>query len=85
MVRFKDASIADAQLSEPIESNAMGLVILPTNLFVADEYDEVHLYVEVDPRKQGYRNYIIEDLEISLGQTYKYRLFRGRHRPVGAG
>lgn len=70
VVRFKDASIADAQLSEPIESNAMGLVILPTNLFVADEYDEVHLYVEVDPRKQGYRNYIIEDLEISLGQTF---------------
>ena len=70
VVRFKDASIADAQLSEPIESNAMGLVILPTNLFVADEYDEVHLYVEVDPRKQGFRNYIIEDLEVSLGQTF---------------
>ena len=69
-VRFKDASIAGAQLSEPQYSNEKGMVILPTNLFVADEYDEVHLYVEVDPRKQGYRNYIIEDLEVSLGQTF---------------
>ena len=69
-VRFKDASIAGAPLSEPQYSNEKGMVILPTNLFVADEYDEVHLYVEVDPRKQGYRNYIIEDLEVSLGQTF---------------
>lgn len=69
-VRFKDASIAGTQLSEAQYSNEKGMVILPTNLFVADKYDEVHLYVEVDPRKQGFRNYIIEDLEVSLGQTY---------------
>lgn len=42
-------------------------MILPANLFVADKYDEVHLYVEVDPRQQGYRDYVIEDLELKLG------------------
>ncbi len=69
-VRYRDATKPDDPLSEPVHSGPDGLVILPANLFVADKYDEVHIYVEVDPREQGYRNYIIEDLEIGLGQTF---------------
>ena len=38
-------------------SNEDGLVILPSNKFVTNKYDEVHLYIEVDPRQQGYRNF----------------------------
>ena len=68
-VKLRDATRKNAPLT-PYTSNEDGLVILPSNLFVADKYDEVHLYVEVDPRAQGYRNYIIEDLELKLGGTF---------------
>ena len=68
-VMLRDATKPDAPLSQYTSKNG-GLVILPTNLFVADKYDEVHLYVEVDPRQQGYRDYVIEDLELKLGGTF---------------
>ena len=68
-VWVRDAGKSDSSLKK-YTANDDGLVILPSNLFVADKYEQVHMYVEVDPRAQGYRNYIIEDLEVILGQTF---------------
>lgn len=68
-VKVRDATKPDAPLLQ-YHSNEDGLVILPSNKFVSNKYDEVHLYIEVDPRQQGYRNYVIEDLDVILGQTF---------------
>lgn len=68
-VQIRDATKADAPLSL-YHSDEKGNVILPTNLFVADKYEVIHLYVEVDPRPQGYRNFIIEDLDLTLGGCF---------------
>ena len=68
-VRVRDATKPDNPLKE-YTANDDGLVILPSNMFVTDKFDQAHIYVEVDPRAQGYRNYIIEDLEVILGQTF---------------
>lgn len=51
-------------------SDEKGNVILPMNLFVADKYEVIHLYVEVDPRAQGYHNFVIEDLDLTLGGCF---------------
>ena len=67
-VRVRDATKPNAPLADYTSKD--GMVIMPSNMFVADKYDRVHMYVEVDPRAQGYRNYIIEDLDVVLGQTY---------------
>ncbi|MER2143562.1 MAG: hypothetical protein ABS888_07175, partial [Eubacteriales bacterium] len=69
IVRLRDATKPDAALAQYTSKDG-GLVVLPSNLFVANKYDEVHLYVEVDPREQGYRNYIIEDLDLKLGGSF---------------
>ena len=69
IVRLRDATKPDAPLAQYTSKDG-GLVILPSNLFVSNKYDEVHLYVDVDPRTQGYRNYVIEDLDLKLGGTY---------------
>ena len=59
-----DASIGEGDIGQWISklflqyhSNEDGLVILPSNKFASNKYDEVHLYIEVDPRQQGYRNF----------------------------
>jgi hypothetical protein len=78
-VKVRDATKKDAQLVS-YTTNDTGVAVIPVNQFKMDEYEIVHLYVEADPRQQGYRDFTIEDMDLAKGEAYKVFL-----TPTGAG
>ena len=72
-VKVKDALNGDA-IEDVYTTNADGLVVLPVNQFTADMYDVIHIRLEVDPRDKGYRNFMVEDLDLELGEIYTVAL-----------
>lgn len=69
-VKVRDAQGKDAKLNS-YTTNDKGVAVIPVNLFSMDAYEILHLYVEVDPRPQGYRDFIIEDMDLAKGESYK--------------
>ena len=59
---------------EPNMKMHTGTVVLPVNLFRTDEYDVVHLHLKVDPREQGFRDYVIEDMDLEKGEVFTHTL-----------
>ena len=55
-------------------SNENGAVVLPVNLFRTDEFDVVHLRLKVDPTKQGFRDYVVEDMDLEKGEVLTHTL-----------
>ena len=55
-------------------SNENGAVVLPVNLFRTDEFDVVHLHLRVDPTKQGFRDYVVEDMDLEKGEVFTHTL-----------
>ena len=55
-------------------SNENGAVVLPVNLFRTDEFDVVHLRLKVDPTKQGFRDYVVEDMDLEKGEVFTHTL-----------
>ncbi|MBQ6358912.1 MAG: hypothetical protein IJI97_08215, partial [Clostridia bacterium] len=51
-------------------SNETGTVVLPVNLFRTDEFDVIHLHLRVDPTQQGFRDYVIEDMDLEKGEVF---------------
>ena len=51
-------------------SDGDGLVTIPTNKFVTDIYDVIHVKLSVDGQSRGYRSLYIEDLDLNLGEIY---------------
>ena len=68
-VKVRDALKKDAQLLG-YTTNDNGVARIPVNQFKMDEFEVIHLYVEVDPRPQGYRDFVIEDLDMAKGEPY---------------
>jgi len=52
-------------------SNDKGNVILPTNQFTTDEYDSIHVKLTVNGEAKGYRDILIDDLDLDLGEPYE--------------
>lgn len=69
-VQIGDALKDDPDNYEDYYTNKDGLIVLPSNKFTADMFDVVHLHVRGDPRDQGYRDFMIEDLDLDLGDVY---------------
>ncbi len=69
-VKVRDAQGKDAKLNS-YTTNDNGVAVIPVNLFSMDAYEILPLYVEVDPRPQGYRDFIIEDMDLAKGESYK--------------
>ena len=75
-VPVKDISVkaSDAlkpeSVAETYTTNEKGTVVLPINKFTQDEFDVIHLRLEVDPTAQGYLDYIVEDLDLEKGEVY---------------
>ena len=72
-ILVRDATKKDAKLVKFTTNNA-GTAAIPVNQFKMDEYEIVHLYIEVDPRKQGFRDFTIEDLDLAKGEPYTIML-----------
>ncbi len=72
-VKVRDAARQDAQMNT-YTTNDTGVAVIPVNQFKLDEYDIVHLYVEADPRPQGYRDFVIEDMDLAKGENYNVTL-----------
>ena len=60
-------------------SNDNGNVILPTNQFTTDEYDSIHIKLTVNGEAKGYRDILIDDLDLDLGEPYEIVM-----KPLGA-
>ena len=69
-VKVRDALTKDSKLNS-YTTNDNGVAVIPVNLFRMDAYEILHLYVEVDPRPQGYRDFIIEDMDLAKGESFK--------------
>ena len=81
-VKVRDALTKDAKLNS-YTTNDNGVAVIPVNLFRMDAYEIIHMYVEVDPRPQGYRDFIIEDMDLAKGESYKLFLTPVNGQPSG--
>ena len=56
------------------KSNSTGTVVIPINLFKTDEFNVVHLRLNVDPTAQGFRDYVVEDMDLEKGEVFTHTL-----------
>ena len=67
-VWVKDALDPNAEaLSYPTKN---GIAVVPVNKFILDEFDVLHLHVTADPSAQGFRDFVIEDMDLEKGEHY---------------
>ena len=66
----------NASATSPLSfyTDRRGLVRLPTNKFVTDKYDVIHLKIRMNGVAKGYRDLAIDDLDLDLGEIYRINL-----------
>lgn len=74
-VELKIRDISAPQAADyTYRSDKLGLVRLPTNKFVTDKYDVIHLKIRMNGVAKGYRDLAIDDLDLDLGEIYRINL-----------
>ena len=73
-IRISDVLNPDLPVQEANPDPDTGTAVFTVNTFTQDEYDVHHLRLEVDPTAAGYRDFVIEDLDVEDGEIHSFSL-----------
>ncbi len=78
-VRVSDVLNPDLPVQEANPDPDTGTVIISVNTFTLDDCDVLHLRLEADPTAAGYRDFVVENLDVEVGEISTFNLV-----PIGS-
>ena len=73
-IRVSDVLNPELPVLEANPDPDTGTAVFTVNTFTQDENDVLHLRLEVDPTAAGYRDFVIEDLDVEDGEIPSFSL-----------